>query len=84
MTRVASEKGALTSSDFFFPTPSTLYGIARLVDIGAQLDSFNTSLTPEEADFLALYFDLCMVGKDFRAALKQCRHENHETLDAAG
>lgn len=57
-------------STFLFPEPSALYGWARLLDLGAQLDSYNVSLTPEIADALALHCDWSAVGDDLRTALE--------------
>jgi hypothetical protein len=51
---------ALSVSDhtsFLFPVPSILYGFARALDLGAQLDSYNVTITPAQADSLALAND---------------------------
>lgn len=69
MTTVGTTRMDLRLTEFLFPRPSVLYGIARLVDLGAQLDSYNFAITPDEADSLALYSDVFMVGSDFRAAI---------------
>ncbi len=63
---------AVTLTEFLYPTPSVLYGIGRLMDLGAELDSYNFSLTPEEADAVAIYSDWFMVGTDFKAAIQEC------------
>lgn len=60
-----------THTDFLFPSPSVLYGIARLIDLGALLDLYNESLSTTEADYLALRSDWMSVGKDFRAVIKE-------------
>lgn len=60
-----------TGSVFLFPSPRILYGIARVLDLGAQLDSYNVSPTPAGADALALFSDWRMVGRDLEHALEQ-------------
>ena len=72
------QKELRMGSTILFPIPRIWYGIARLVDLGAQLDFYNESLTPAEADALALYSDWKMVGYDLRAALRQ-QVLNHDT-----
>lgn len=64
-----------SSTDFLFPQPSVFYGIARLIDLGASLDSYNTSDSPEEADARAIYGDLHTVLGDFQAALENTLQE---------
>lgn len=44
-------------TSFLFPVPSILYGFARVLDLGAQLDSYNVSPTPAQADSLSLAND---------------------------
>jgi hypothetical protein len=63
------------TTDFLFAMPCPLFGVARLIDLGAQFDSYNVSATPEEADALALLCDLRIVGKDFRVAISQANEE---------
>lgn len=57
-------------STFLFPEPSGLYGVARLFDLTAQLDSYNTSVTEAVADAIAMYCDWSAVGQDLRNAMK--------------
>lgn len=64
------EKELWEGTDFLFPRPSVWYGLARLIDLGAMLDSYNDRETPEEADRIALYLDWLAVGKDFRVAIE--------------
>ncbi len=63
-------------SDYLFARPHCLYGIARLVDLGATFDEYNTSSTDEEADARAIYSDWLSAGKDIRVALDQLEKEN--------
>ena len=57
-------------TDFLFAMPSPIYGIGRLLDLGAQLDSYNESLTAAIADFLALSSDWRIVGQDLESAFR--------------
>lgn len=60
---------------FLFARPSFLEGIGRLVDFGGALDQYNTSLTPEQADIIAMRMDWEAVGEDLRHAIEQYEHE---------
>ena len=57
-------------STFLFPEPSPVYGVARLLDFGVTLDSYNVSLTEEIADALALHCDWSAVGDDLRNSMQ--------------
>ena len=67
----SSKKEDVTLSELLFPRPSVWYGIARLIDLGAQLDSYNTSPTPSDSDALAMFADWLMVGEDFRGPIEE-------------
>lgn len=69
-------------TDFLFAKPSALYGFARLLDLGAQLDSYNESPTPAIADFLALLTDWSVVGQDMTSALEHELKERSQTKAA--
>jgi hypothetical protein len=58
------------SSTFLFAENSFLTGLARTLDLGAQFDSYNESITPEQADAIALLVDWVMVGGDLQVAIK--------------
>lgn len=58
-------------SDFLFARPSFLAGTARTLDLGAQFDSYNTSLSAEQADQLALFADWLAVCQDFWSAIHE-------------
>ncbi|MBI3922628.1 MAG: hypothetical protein HY318_14490 [Armatimonadetes bacterium] len=64
-----------TYSDMLFARPSFIEGVARLMDLGCTLQDYNRSLTPEEADFLALRSDWCAVGNELRLAMQQAEDE---------
>jgi hypothetical protein len=42
---------------FLYARPSFLEGLARIFDFGGTLNEYNQSLTPKQADFLALRAD---------------------------
>jgi hypothetical protein len=58
-------------SDFLFVRPSFLNGMARVVDVFAELDDYNVSETPEEADARAIRSDWQALSKDIEAAMKK-------------
>jgi len=55
---------------FLFAMPSFLEGLARTIDLGATLDEYNQSITPEQADLIAIRNDWEMVGKDIFVAFQ--------------
>ena len=60
----------LMQTTFLFALPSLLSGMARVLDIGGQFDSYNESKKPETADAMALYSDFKMVGQDMQTAME--------------
>jgi len=60
-----------TLSDYLFPMPSTLYGVGSLLDLVAQLNSYNVSPTEAIADLIALHCDVASISSEMRAALEQ-------------
>ncbi len=44
--------------------------MARVLDLGNTLTEYNKSLSPDEADVLALRADFRAVGRDMRAAIE--------------
>jgi hypothetical protein len=67
------------TTDYLFPQPSPVYGLARLFDLAAQLDTYNTSSTGAVADAIAMYNDWSVVGADL---LKVLEREIEEYLRA--
>jgi hypothetical protein len=65
-------------SDFLFARPSFVEGVARMVDFGGSLNTYNTAPTGEEADARAMYEDWEALGADLKAALEQLRSEVNE------
>lgn len=55
-------------SSFLFARPSFVEGIARIIDFGNTLREYNTSPTPEEADYYAIRADWCAVGVEIQRA----------------
>lgn len=55
---------------FLFARPSFVEGCARVLDFGDTLTSYNTALTPEQADAIAIYLDWLAVGNDIRTAAR--------------
>ena len=58
-------------TSFLFARPSFWAGPASLFDFGNALFEYNISLTPEQANFLALRADWRAVGDDLRHAIKE-------------
>jgi hypothetical protein len=55
-------------STFLFAEPSFAEGMARVLDLGGNLNEYNRSLTDKQADFWAIYADWRATGEDIRAA----------------
>lgn len=62
--------------DFLFARPSFLSGFARAIDLGSTLTEFNHSVTPEQADAIAMRADWEAVGQDLREATRQFGREH--------
>jgi hypothetical protein len=56
---------------FLFARPSFLEGFARTLDLGATLDEYNQSVTPEQADLIAIRNDWEMIGEDIVVAFQK-------------
>ena len=54
-----------------YARPSFLEGMGRLLDFGNHLNEYNSSLSPEQADALALYADWTQIGDDLRLVLEE-------------
>ncbi len=52
-----------------FARPSFLEGAARVLDLGDTLTEYNQSLTPEQAEYLALRSDWEVLGRDLERAI---------------
>ena len=67
-----------TLSGFLYARPSFLEGMARLLDFGNTLTEYNRSLSPQQADFLALRADWRVAARDMGIAFSEVQH-NAET-----
>lgn len=56
-------------SSFLYARPSFIEGVARLIDLGNTLQEYNSSLSPEQADALAIFSDWRVVGEDLASAM---------------
>ena len=54
-----------------FARPSFAEGAGRLLDLGATMHVYNTSVTDEQADIDALRNDWQAVGADFKVSIKK-------------
>ncbi len=59
----------MSDSLFLCARPSFIEGMSRILDFGGTLEEFNKSLTPEQADYLALRADWQMIGMDLARAI---------------
>ncbi len=54
-----------------FARPSFWEGMGRIFDFSNTLSEYNVSITPQQADSLALASDWRAVGKDLRDAMQR-------------
>ena len=59
------------STHFLYAVPSFWRGWARIMDFGGTLTDYNISLTPEQADYLALQSDWFVIGGDIMDAYQR-------------
>ncbi|NLF08135.1 MAG: hypothetical protein GX594_09180 [Pirellulaceae bacterium] len=59
----------MSDSLFLCARPSFIEGAARILDFGGTMEEFNRSLTPEQADYLALRADWQQIGMDLAHAI---------------
>lgn len=62
-------------SSLLFARPSFFEGMARIVDVRGNLNQYNCSETPEEADCRAIYSDWAAVGQDIRQTVAEYRRD---------
>jgi hypothetical protein len=70
----------MSQSTFLFAMPSFWDGMSRSVDIGDTMTEFNSSLTPVQADSLAIWNDWRMVGGAILDAMNQFVAEHPEMI----
>jgi hypothetical protein len=61
---------------FLFSKSGFLSGLGRVIDIGATMLEYNSSLTPTMADYLALKSDWDTVGEDMNYAIAKFAEEH--------
>jgi hypothetical protein len=71
----------MTTSDLLFTRPSFLEGVARILDFGNTLQEYNTSISPEMADYRALMADWQAVGEDMMRAVEMIELEMRDVDD---
>ncbi len=54
-----------------FAQPSFWAGFGQILDFGNTMFEYNQSLSPEQADSLAIRGDWRAIGDDFRSALEE-------------
>lgn len=65
-------------STFLFARPSFLEGLARAIDLGGELQEYNSTLTPEQADRLARENDVRAVNADFGLVVNHAQEHSQE------
>lgn len=63
----------MSDSLFLAARPSFVEGVGRILDFGGTLDQYNQSVTPAQADYLALRGDWRLVGMDLARILDEER-----------
>lgn len=69
-----------TYSGILFARPSFLEGMARVLDFGNTLTEYNTSVTPQQADAVAIAADWRAVGDDIRSAIREFEEQHPAAL----
>ena len=62
-------------TDYLYATPSFWSGVARLLDLFGQFDTYNDSAADEVADARALYSDWHIVGQHLADAMTRIELE---------
>ena len=65
----------MNDSSFLFARPSFAEGLSRILDFGSTLNEYNTGVTPEQADYLAILADWRLVGTDIAHAVDEQREK---------
>jgi hypothetical protein len=63
-------------TEILFVRPSLLNGAARVIDLFADLDDYNVSGSPQEADARAIYADWLAVASDLEVSMKKLNLPN--------
>ncbi|MDT0608018.1 hypothetical protein [Croceitalea rosinachiae] len=62
-------------TDFLFPKSSFITGMGSAFDFTGNYYSFNTSKTPELADYKAMQSDWGMVGEDIKVSVDEIKEQ---------
>lgn len=58
-------------TNYLYANPSFVEGSARLLDLGGTMEEYNSSLSDDQADTIALTTDWLSVGNDMRNAMNR-------------
>ena len=61
----------MSYSGFLYARPTAAEGVGRILDVGGTLTEFNTSLSDQQADRIALRLDWKAVGADLATLFLQ-------------
>jgi hypothetical protein len=77
---LSSRATRIVASDFLYPRPSFLAGVASAIDLFGVFRRYNRSSTTTEADARALYSDWRVAGEDLWTAMKGWENPQQERL----
>ena len=63
----------MNDSSFLYARPSFAEGLSRVLDFAGTVNEYNRSITPEQADYLAMFSDWQFIGMDIASALDEER-----------
>ena len=63
----------MNDSSFLYARPSFAEGLSRVLDFAGTINEYNRSITPEQADYLAMFGDWQFIGMDIASALDEER-----------
>lgn len=67
-------------STILFARPSFMEGMGRVLDLGATMQEYNVSPTPEEADEIAFQADWEAVNEDIASIMAMSRDQVKELV----
>jgi hypothetical protein len=62
---------------FLFTNPTLISEMGRVLDLGSTMNEYNSTLSPQDADYLAIKSDWEIVGADISEAISS--HGKKET-----
>jgi len=63
-----------------YARPSFIEGAGRVADLGATLNEYNYTLTPEQADMLALMSDWLDIGADLLLSIEKYEKSSQKEI----